>query len=203
MSIPRRYQALRHPLFYWFGLRPIFAQHTQAEHKVLQRWASGRHRLVEIGVAEGGSAYLLRQVMAPDGTLYLIDPFHLGRLKWLRSLKRAAQGAVNMSDNGNVVWIEKFSTEAGKDWTGEIDLLFLDGDHSEQGVWQDWHNWHRFVVPGGVVIFHDARVFPGGWTDQHDGPVKLVNTIFREQQIDGWEIVEEVHSVVVVQRKQG
>jgi predicted O-methyltransferase YrrM len=156
--------------------------------------------LVELGVAEGASAALFRQVMASDGILYLVDPFHLGRLKWLKSLRRAAHRTVNMSKNGTVIWMEQFSSEAAKNWTGEIDLLFIDGDHSEQGVWRDWQDWHRWVVPEGIVVFHDARLFLNGWTNPSDGPVKVVNKLFREQRIAGWSIVEEVHSLVLVQR---
>src|SRR5207249_8487084 len=52
-SVPWIYRRTRHPVFAWLGLRPIFAQHTSAEHETLKRWACGRRRLVEIGVAEG------------------------------------------------------------------------------------------------------------------------------------------------------
>ena len=63
-------------MYAWLGLRPFLAQHTAAEHAALQRWALGRTTLAEIGVAEGVSALALREAMSPDGTLYLIDPFH-------------------------------------------------------------------------------------------------------------------------------
>ena len=40
-----------------------------------------RVRFVEIGVAEGVSAMALREVWLEEGTLYLIDPFHLSRFR--------------------------------------------------------------------------------------------------------------------------
>jgi hypothetical protein len=67
-------------------------------------------------------------------------------------------------------------------------------------VRRDWNDWHRFIVPDGIVVFHDARVFPGGWTKPDWGPVKLVNDLFRGTGLRGWSIVQEVDSVVVVQR---
>jgi hypothetical protein len=76
-DIPGLYRRLRHPLFAWIELRPIFAQHTRADHEALQRWVRGRKTVVEIGVAEGGSALALRQAMPPNGALYFIDPYHL------------------------------------------------------------------------------------------------------------------------------
>jgi len=51
-----------------------------------------------------------------------------------------------------VVWVERFSFEAVKSWKAPIDLLFIDGDHSEAGVLQDWEDWSPFVIADGVVI---------------------------------------------------
>jgi predicted O-methyltransferase YrrM len=190
----------RHPLFLWFGLRPAFAQHTRMENEALERWASKRRSVVEIGVAEGASALTLREAMSADGTLYLIDPFHLSRVKWINSQRRAAGATVARSRNGDVVWIEKFSSEASRDWASIIDFLFIDGDHDEKAVWQDWDAWHSFVATGGCVAFHDAREFTDGWPVAEDGPVRVVNSLFREKPIPGWEIVEEADSLVIVRR---
>jgi predicted O-methyltransferase YrrM len=194
--------AFPHSGYAWLGLRPCIAQHTAAEHAALQRWAVGRTTLVEIGVAEGVSALALREAMSPDGTLYLIDPFHLSRLRSLNFIKRAAHRIVATCQRGEVVWIEKFSQDAAKDWKEPLDLIVIDGDHSEKGVEDDWNSWNRFVKPGGVVIFHDARVFEGGWTTPAYGPVKLVDRLFRKETSPDWSIAEEVHSLLVVERRK-
>jgi len=202
-ALPRRSwlaKRMQHPLFLWLGLRPVLAQHTEVENEALARWSSQRRRVVEIGVAEGASALTLRQQMSSEGTLYLIDPFHLSRVKWINSQRRAAGAAVGRSGNGTVVWIEKFSFDAARDWVGSIDFLFIDGDHDEKAVSQDWETWHGFVAPGGCVAFHDAREFPSGWPVAADGPVRVVNSLFRENRIPGWEIVEEADSLVIVRR---
>jgi hypothetical protein len=189
-----------HPICAWLGLRPVLAQHTSGEHTALERWAAGRRILVEIGVAEGVSAVALRRAMAQDGTLHLIDPFHFHRNSLLNFTKRTAHRMVGSCHRGRVAWIESFSFDAVQQWSRPIDLLFVDGDHSEQGVLRDWNEWNRFLVPGGVVIFHDARIFDGGWTSPEYGPVKLVDDLFRVQKILGWKIVEEIHSLVVVEK---
>lgn len=194
------YQKFRHPVFAWLGLRPIRAQHTREEHEALRKWAQGRRSVVEIGVAEGASALGAREVMGSDGTMYLIDPFHLSRIPWLNTLRRAAGSAVSKSSNARVVWIRQFSHEAALSWREPIDFLFVDGDHLESAVRRDWENWHQFIVPRGVALFHDARVFPGGWTTEEWGPVRLVNSLFRERSCPAWKIVDEVHSLVVVER---
>jgi hypothetical protein len=191
---------LRHPVFAWLGIRPVLGQHTAGEHAALKQWAIGRSSLVEIGVAEGASAVALREAMSPGGTLWLIDPFHLSRVRAINATRRAAHRAVQGCRNGRVIWIEEFSSNAAKGWSGPIDFLFIDGDHSETGVRQDWDEWHQYVVPGGVVVFHDAATFPGGWTQEDWGPVKLVDRLFRERPLLGWGIVQQVDSLVVVQR---
>jgi predicted O-methyltransferase YrrM len=191
---------LRHPVYAWLGLRPALAQHTAAEHAALRRWAKDRSTLVEIGVAEGVSALALRETMSTEGTLHLIDPYHLSRFPLLNFMKRAAHRAVESCSRGKVTWIERFSHDAVSDWTASIDLLVIDGDHSDAGVQADWNDWSHFVKPGGVVIFHDACLFSGGWTRPDYGPVKLVNRLFRQNPSSGWTIAEEVHSLLVVER---
>lgn len=191
---------MRHPVFAWFGLRPVFAQHSRAEHEALLRWGAGRRNVVEIGVAEGASACGLRESMSPEGTLWLIDPFHLSRLRRLNSLKRAAHAAVKRFGKSHVLWIEEFSQKAVENWSDPIDLLFIDGDHQEEAVIQDWTAWSRYVVPGGVTLFHDARTFEGGWPTPNYGPVRAINRLFRTRRQNGWSIKDEVDSLVVVQR---
>jgi len=191
---------LRHPVYAWLGLRPVLAQHTAAEHTMLQHWAAGCERLVEIGVAEGVSALAMREVMSENGTLHLIDPFHLNRVPGLNFMKRAAHRAVNGCRRGTAAWIEKFSYEAVRDWSLPIDLILIDGDHTAEGVERDWNDWSRFVKPDGVVLFHDARLFEGGWTGKDWGPVQLVNRLFRTRVEREWQIVEETHSLVAVKR---
>ncbi len=155
---------------------------------------------MEIGVAEGASACALREAMPGDGALTLIDPYHLSRFRALNSLQRAAHSAVRKFGSSRTVWIQKFSHQAVQEWNSPIDLLFIDGDHDLSAVHQDWKDWSRFVVPGGLALFHDARVFENGWCRCDDGPVRAANELFRNGKSDEWRIVDEVDSLVAVQR---
>jgi hypothetical protein len=121
-------------------------------------------------------------------------------MRHINALKRAAHAAVGRFGKSRVEWIQKFSHEAVQEWTAPIDLLFLDGDHKEEAVLQDWADWSRFVVPRGIALFHDARVFDNGWTTHAYGPVRAVNKLFREGRANDWRIVEEVDSLVIVER---
>jgi len=189
-----------HPFFAWAGLRPLSAQHTVAEHQALGKYARGRRSVVEIGVAEGASAVALRTAMSPEGTLYLVDPYQLSRVPALNFLRRAAKRAVSGNAGPKIVWIQTFSHDALRDWDRPIDFLMIDGDHRECAVERDWNDWSPFVVENGVVIFHDARLFPQGWTSEDYGPVRFVDRVFRKSSAD-WVILDEVDSLVAVGRK--
>jgi hypothetical protein len=61
-----------------------------------------------------------------------------------------------------VHWHVDFSANVAQGWSLPVDLVFIDGDHSEVGVAKDWDLWHPFVVEGGSVLFHDARASQAG-----------------------------------------
>ena len=195
-------RAMKHPFFAWAGLRPLIAQHTAAEHRALEKYAQGRKSLVEIGVAEGASAVALKTAMSPEGTLYLVDPFHLSRVRTLNFLRRAARRVVSEKAGPKTTWIEAFSHEAVVAWNRPIDFLLIDGDHREEAVEQDWNDWHPHVMEDGIIAFHDARLFPGGWTSPEYGPVRFVDRAFRNKPSSSWEILEEVDSLVVVRKRE-
>jgi predicted O-methyltransferase YrrM len=193
---------MKHPFFAWAGLRPPIAQHTAAEHDALEKHARGCGNLVEIGVAEGASAVALRTAMNPEGTLYLVDPFHLSRVRTLNFLRRAARRTVFTKEHPKIVWIESFSHEAVTVWNRPIDFLLIDGDHRVEAVEKDWNDWHPHVMGNGIIAFHDARLFPGGWTTPRHGPVCFVDRAFRNNPSASWMILEEVDSLVFVRRRE-
>ena len=192
----------RRHVFAALGLRRPVAQHSEAEGGLLQRYAHGASTIVEIGVFEGGSALELRSVMDPAGTLVLVDPYPPGRLGVSMSRVVAAR-TVRRSDRGTVRWIRSTSAEAAPWWSGAIDFLFIDGDHSLAVVRQDWELWAPMVRTGGHVALHDARVPPGGgdgdraWIDDAAGPVVLAREIAGDP---GWRLVGEAETTVVFRR---
>lgn len=46
---------------------------------------------------------------------------------------------------------------------GPFDFIFIDGDHTYEGVKADWGNYHDMVRPGGAVGFHDTSRMGEGW----------------------------------------
>jgi predicted O-methyltransferase YrrM len=161
--------------------------------------------VVEIGVYEGSSAVALCHALAPDAELHLIDPFGhhpdalpsgWGAVEWAtrRAVARAARGGPR------VLWHIALSADVAERFDGQVDLVFIDGDHSEEGAEVDWDAWGRFVRPGGHVVLHDARADqPGG--RGLPGPTAVVARRIRGAGRDaGWEIDDEADRTVAVRR---
>jgi hypothetical protein len=47
------------------------------------------------------------------------------------------------------------SKVVGAKWRRKIDLLFIDGDHSEKAVMSDLKTWVKHVKEGGCILLHD------------------------------------------------
>jgi predicted O-methyltransferase YrrM len=187
----------RHPLFALAGLRPAYAAHTSAEDALLRQLVEHCRTIVELGVAEGGSALALRESMPGDAILWLVDPFFPGRLP-IAVNQVLAHRLVRGAGNGSVRWLKALSWDAGASWKGPpVEFLFIDADHSRAAVERDWSSWEPNLSPAALIAFHDTRTFQGGWTKETDGPVTLVNDHFRGQS-ERWRIVAEVDSIVVV-----
>jgi predicted O-methyltransferase YrrM len=48
---------------------------------------------------------------------------------------------------------------------GDIDLLFIDGDHTYEGCLNDIRNWYGNLIAGGHLLFHDSYLGPHGVQD--------------------------------------
>ena len=179
--------------------------HSAGEAALLADLARGRRRVVEIGVFEGSSAVVLCDVLDPGAELHLIDPFGhqpsalregAAATEWAtrRVVERAASGRAAPSCSGT----STSARASPKRWTLPVDLVFIDGDHSEIGVAKDWDLWHPFVVEGGSVLFHDARESqPDG--QGLPGPTAVVDRLFRgPRALSDWEIADEVDRAVAV-----
>jgi predicted O-methyltransferase YrrM len=181
--------------------------HSTGEAALLAELARGRRRVVEIGVFEGSSAVVLCDVLDPGAELHLIDPFGhqpnalregAAATEW--ATRRVVERAARRSNGPRVQWHVDFSASVAERWTLPVDLVFIDGDHSEEGVRADWEDWHGFVEPGGGVIFHDARATqPGG--RGLPGPTAVVDGLFRGPgAAAGWTIAREADRTVAVVR---
>lgn len=188
------------------GAIPPRTMHSAEDAGLLLAVARGSHRVVEIGVYEGSSAVALCRVMAADAELHLIDPFGhhpdalpggWGATEWAT---RRVVGRAARRGGPRLFWHVALSADVARGWSEAVDVVFVDGDHSERGCALDWECWHPFVTVGGQVVFHDARQGRSGG-DGLPGPTAVVDRLFRgDGTVSGWEIAAEADRTVVVRR---
>jgi cephalosporin hydroxylase len=118
--------------------------------------------VLEIGLDEGGTLFLWSRAAAPDGQLISVDtrpagplgnasPFPLVRRSFARDAQRV--DLVLGADSHDAATAERIAELlAGR----PVDFLFIDGDHSRDGVWQDVRMYGPLVRPGGLIAFHDV-----------------------------------------------
>ena len=110
--------------------------------------------VVEIGAYHGGTLALLTQVAPKDCRFLSLDIAY--RLSSQMAFKKLAIRNQKITciagDSSN-----SKTVDIAKKWLGEdkIDLLFIDGDHSLQGVTSDFTLYSPLVRAGGLIIFHD------------------------------------------------
>ena len=128
--------------------------------------SSARPRTVmEIGTSQGGTLYLFTRVASEDALLITIDlpspPIGGGYLPWRAKLYRSfALGKQEIrlirSDSHSA---KTMSQVLGFLGVRKVDFLFIDGDHSYEGVKKDFEMYSPLVAEGGIVAFHD--IVPG------------------------------------------
>ena len=151
-------RSAQHALRYFLGLDEAATQTTTAERQCLAQYASGKRRIVEIGVFEGVGTRILANCVAPGGRVYGIDPFVKGRfgISWGKMI---AQAEIRKSESPAAVeLVQAWSWDAAKWLEGTFDMVFIDGDHSLQGIQRDWLDWSPRIVEDGVIALHDTRV---------------------------------------------
>jgi len=134
--------------------------------------------------------------MDPDGTLFAVDPFPAGRLGFSLQ-QRIAHHEVAGIENGRVTWVRATGADAARDHT-PVDFVFIDGDHSEQGLLADWNAWSPLVASGGIVALHDSRSSNDRLIDDA-GSVKVTNEVILPDR--RFELIDAVDTLTVLRRE--
>jgi predicted O-methyltransferase YrrM len=131
--------------------------------------ATGRGRIVEIGSWKGRSTIWLAHGARLSGQrVFAVDP-HVGShedpdartFETFRSnIQRAGVADV-------VTPLVMTSAKAAGELRGGIEVLFIDGDHSDDGSRADADLWLPRLIEGGTVLMHDVA------TDGYTGPRRV------------------------------
>ncbi|WP_197535048.1 class I SAM-dependent methyltransferase [Thermoproteus tenax] len=121
--------------------------------------------VLEIGTARGGTLFLWTWAATDDALLISVDlPGGLfgGGYPWLkgflyRSFARGRQRVVLIrGDSHDQRTLERVERALGG---RKVDFLFIDGDHTYEGVKRDFEMYSPLVRKGGIIAFHD--IVPG------------------------------------------
>jgi predicted O-methyltransferase YrrM len=78
-----------------------------------------------------------------------------------------------------------------------FDFVFVDGDHSWEGIKGDWEGWSKLIAPRGIIAFHDSRSTPAREIDDA-GSVQFMQQVIARDPL--FTTVETKDSLTVLQR---
>jgi predicted O-methyltransferase YrrM len=150
-----RLQSLRDfPSLYHFAEEHFGISQVVVEIKgLLDAVASAHPKVVgEIGVRKGGNSFLFTQVFDRLELLFDLD-LMLQNTEQLSFYAKPAQKIEFLAGSSyapqTVSYVKRLLR--GK----QFDFLFIDGDHSYNGVAQDFLSYYETVRPGGLIALHD------------------------------------------------
>jgi predicted O-methyltransferase YrrM len=191
---------MTHLLLWRLGLAPAETQTTEAERSCLAAHARNRDQLVEIGVWHGVTTRRLRSVMSGDGELWAVDPYRVGQLGF-SAPQIIARREVGKERNGSVRWVRQTGVEAAGMRISEgampVDFIFIDGNHSYEGLRADWEAWRPLVAPGGIVALHDSCSSATRRIEEAGSVVFTREVVLRDP---GYEFLEAVDTLTILRR---
>jgi cephalosporin hydroxylase len=110
--------------------------------------------VLEIGTARGGTLFLFSNIAHEEAILISVDLYQTIEVKVLfRYIKKEKQKIyLIQGDSHNIKTLRKIKAIL-KD--NKVDFLFIDGDHSYEGVKKDFEMYSPLVRKGGIIAFHD------------------------------------------------
>lgn len=117
--------------------------------------------VLEIGTARGGTLLLWTRLAQRNATIVSIDlpggKFGGGYTARQAAIYRRFAGKdqslhlLRLDSHAQPTLDKTKQLFGGK----PVDLLFIDGDHTYEGVKQDWEMYSPLVRTGGMIVFHD------------------------------------------------
>ncbi len=149
---------------------------------------------LEIGTHRGGSFFMMCEVAAADARLATLD-LQLPPAKVLRAFGRIRQTVIPLEGDSRDPRVRDCVATL---FPEGLDLLFIDGGHSLDGVTADFRSYQPLVRPGGLVVFHDIvednLQRTGVSTGGNSGGVPQFWRQFKDRSGSTWETKEFVRS---------
>jgi cephalosporin hydroxylase len=114
--------------------------------------------VIEIGIARGGTLFLWSKAAASEAVIIGLDLNIKYRLPLFKSFKEDRQEVHLLSADSHT----KATLQNVKQIIRErkVDFLFIDGDHTYEGVKKDFEMYSNLVGKGGIIALHDICPHP-------------------------------------------
>ncbi|WP_199255851.1 class I SAM-dependent methyltransferase [Mycolicibacterium mengxianglii] len=170
---------------------------------------------VEIGTYCGKSTVLLgAAALTTDGVVYTIDHHHgseehqpgweyhdtsmvdshTGLFDTLGTFRHTLD---EMALPDNVIAVVGKSPVVARTWRTPLNVLFIDGGHTEEAAHRDFEGWAQWVIPGGALLIHD--VFPNP-DDGGQAPYQIYRRALESEQ---FREISAMKSLRVLERVSG
>jgi cephalosporin hydroxylase len=129
--------------------------------------------ILEIGTAKGGTLFLFSNIAHEEATLISVDLYQTVEKRILfRYIKKEKQKIYLIQGDSHS--IETLRKIEGILKGRNVDFLFIDADHSYEGVKKDFEMYSPLVRKGGIIAFHDIipdyytkyGIKTGSWADE-------------------------------------
>lgn len=125
------------------------------------RKCQGKGVILEIGSWKGKSTMLLARGSKTNSKskVYAVDTFKGTKEnsnKIINTLPDFKENMKKANIENLVTPLVGFSTNVAKTFTEPIEILFIDGDHTYEGVIADIKDWEPKLIKGGWILFHDT-----------------------------------------------
>jgi predicted O-methyltransferase YrrM len=131
--------------------------------------------VVEIGRFRGGSTVIIAAALE-RGVLQSYD-IDVRQGRDGAELDRQLTGVLERYGLTERVRLHVADSRGAEPPRAPVDILFVDGDHSEDGVRADLEHWRPQLRPGGHLLFHDAIDAPDFVSPAVPGPTRVVESI--------------------------
>lgn len=131
-----------------------FHNHYHIIHDIIESYDEKNIIYLEIGAFAGGSASLVSSNQKVSKVISIDIGYPVNKEVPIRNVNTFKHNECDYH------YIEGDSTlqttiDELKSLTDNVDILFIDGDHSYNGVMNDFFNYKDFVKKGGYIIFDD------------------------------------------------
>ena len=147
-------------------------------------------KILEIGGYQGGTLFLFSIIAEPQASILSIDlDYPPERILAFETFSTTQVQVFSLKADSHTTATK---SKAQQHFNGElIDFLFIDGDHSYDGVKSDFEMYSQMVRPGGMIAFHDiVPDFKTRFNEQTPSNVGEVPKFWQEVKKDYSETFE-------------